>query len=342
MNLHRPAALALAGAMAILCAADAHAGVIYEADFEIFTPGADELAGTDGWVATINGQSLHGIDDEIIPGLGKSAYLGFYPPTDPRTQTISVFRPLNFDPIGTGNPIVEFEAIIAIAQSQDDPDTNLSDESMLEDRFLLSIYNTSFELLAAIIYDTRTNTYGLHRNNGGQSIDTNFEFIIEEPQFLFFSIDFENNTWSATLDGAPIFTDAIFNNNGRTRDLGTIAAEWNITSRNQFRPGEFIPGNNWMLFDDWFVAAKSRDSAPPTEPFAVSKVVHTSDNQVELTYPADQGCTYRIQYSTNLSTWTELPSSPVIAEESNPVATHIDPAPSGPARYYRILREEGD
>lgn len=329
---------AAAIAASSILAIHAGAGVLYETDFENFTPGADMLAGTDGWVSTLNGQSLHGIDDNIISGLGNSAYLGFFPPTFPpqsQTRTVSIFRPLNFDPVGGGKPLVEFEALIGIADSQDDPETNFINESLFEDRFLISVYNTDFALLASIIYDNRSNTYGLYRNNGGQSIDTSFEFIIEEPQFLFFSIDFENNTWSASLDGVPIFTDAIFNNTGLNRDLGTIAAEWNLTSRAN-------PGDNWMLIDDWYVAAKSRAMPTLTEPFTISKVERTADNKVELTYPADQGCTYHVEYSTDLKTWTELPDSPVSASESDPVAKHTDAAPTDQDRYYRILREAGD
>ena len=337
MKLPRATAVALASALA--CVAPANADVLYETDFEDFTPGSDNLAGTDGWLATHNGLELHGIDDGILPGLGKSAFLGFNPPDGNMAQTITVFRPVNYDPVGEGKPIIEFEALIGIADSQDDPATQFQDESLLEDRFIITVYNISLQPLASIIYDNRTSTYGLYRNNGSNSFDTGFEFIIEEPQFLYFRIDFENNTWSADLDGAPLFTDALFTSTGRTRDLGTVAAEWNIT-RKGFN--NFTPGDNWMLFDDWVLTASPREMNV-TEPFLISKVERTIDNKTELTYPADEGCTYTVQYSTDLKTWVELPNSPVTASTSNAAAKHTDEAPAASDRlYYRILRAPGD
>ena len=253
-----------------------------------------------------------------------------------RLRTVSVFRPVNYDPVAEGKPFIEFEALIGIADSQDDPETRLIDESTREDRFIITVYNVALLPLASIIYDNRTNTYGLYRNNGANSFDTGFEFVIEEPQFLFLRIDFENNTWSAELDGAPLFTDALFTSTGRTRDLGAIAAEWNITNR-------FLPGDNWMLFDDWIITSHPRTEPQPTEPFTISKVERTGNNEVKLTYPADAGCTYRIQFSTDLQSWQELPSSPITASETNPVAVYTDATPAASnSVYYRIIREMGD
>ena len=140
------------------------ADVLYSTDFENFSPGPDNLVGTDDWVSTRNGESLHGIDDEIIAGIGNSAYLGFFPPASAQVRTISVFRPMNYDAVAEGKPIIEFEALIAIADSQDDETTQFIDESMRADRFLITIYNIAGQQLASIIYDNRTNTYGLYRN----------------------------------------------------------------------------------------------------------------------------------------------------------------------------------
>ena len=333
MKFLRPASLGIAAFLLGLL--QSSASILYETDFENFTPGADNLVGTDGWVATVTGQELHGIDDEIISGLGNSAYLGFFRPASNSTQTVTVFKPLTYDPIAAGEPIVEFETLIGIAASKDDPDTQFVDESTREDRFLLTVYNIDGEPLASVIYDTRSNTFGLYRNNGSASFDTGFEFVIDEPQFLYFAIDMENNTWSATLDGAPIFTNALFNGTGRDRTLGTIAAEWNITNR-------FNPGDNWMLFDDWIVTAKARTTTF-TEPFEIKKVERTADQKIQFTYPADAGCTYTVQSSTDLKTWRDLPNSPVTATQSDPAAKHTDAAPITDQRlYYRVLRAVND
>lgn len=312
---------------------DCYAIVLYETDFEDFTPGPDKLAGTDGWEATLTGQQLHGIDDEIIPGLGKTAFLGFAPPRIPPTSppTVSVFRPLNFDPIAQGRPMIQFEALIAIADSRDDPETPAIDESLRRDRFLVTVYNRAGDPLASVIYDNRLSTFGLWRNDGANSTDSELEFIIEEPQFLLIRIDFESNSWSAFLDGIPVFTDAEFNASGKTRDLGTIAAEWTLSNR-------LVPGDNWMLFDDWIVEAKRK----PTQPFHIHGIEITPDNLIQLTYAADEGFTYRIERSADLKSWSELQNSPVTATANDPTAIHIDATPADGVRFYRIVRDSGD
>ena len=316
----------------LLSGAVCSAVTLYETDFESFTPGADNLVGTDGWVATLTDQMVHGIDDEIIPGLGNSAFLGFAPPSIPAPSApiITVFRPSNYDPIGQNRPIIQFEALIAIADSRDN-DRTPEDESLRKDRFLISIYNMEAQLLGSIIYDNRASSFGLWRNDGADSADSNIEFILEEPQFLFFRIDFSNNTWSAFLDGIPIFTDEVFNASGNSLTLGTIAAEWLLSNRT-------APGDNWMLFDDWIVEAKPR----PTEPFRISQIEITAGDLVELTYPADEGFSYRFESSPDLKNWSELPNSPIDAEVSDPAATHSDPNPADGNRYYRIIRDSGD
>ena len=341
-------------AAAISSAGPTHADVLYETDFENFTVGTEELTNTDSWQASlVDGfpHDLHGIDLEIVPGLGKTAFLGLDDPDDSQqkeigAEVVSVFRPIVFDPVAEDKPIVEFEALIAIAASQDVAGT-LQNEANIEDRFLISFYNNSAQFLASIIYDTRTASYGLWRNDGasfGGTTDTGIEFIIETPQFLYAEIDYQNNTWSASLDGVPIFTDAPFTATGNSRTLGLVAAELRCSTR-VFRQGVgavWRPANNWMLIDDWYISARSREMAPLTEPFEISKVERTADAKVELTYPADEGCTYRIQYSTDLNTWIELGDSPVSASTTDPLAKYTDAPPAGQRRYYRIIREAGD
>ena len=97
-----------------------------------------------------------------------------------------------------------------------------------------------------------------------------------------------------------------------------------------------------MLFDDWFVSAKGLTQTV-TEPFLISKVERTADNKTELTFPADEGCTYTVQYSSDLKNWTDSPNSTLTATVSDPVAKQIAETPNnGEKLYYRILRTVGD
>ena len=210
---------------------------IYETDFESFSVGSDQLVGTDGWVGTNANEGVHGIDEGLIEGLGKTAFLGFNPPT---TDFVSVAHPVAFDPLGQGLPTVEFFAFIGVADSTNG----------LYDRFYISFYNGDDDLLAAIALDNTPADFGVLRYDGSELIHTGELFVNDAVQALFVSIDFSKNTWSAKLDGLPLFTNETFNATGSGLLLGSIAAEWEVVA-----PGD--PGNNWMLFDEWTVTAKS-------------------------------------------------------------------------------------
>ncbi|MEZ5328643.1 MAG: HYR domain-containing protein [Verrucomicrobiales bacterium] len=112
-------------------------------------------------------------------------------------------------------------------------------------------------MLGAIAFDNSASDFGLLRYDGVELVHTGLLFVNDSVQGLFVSINFANNTWTARLDGVPVFLDQPFNATDASLDLGSIAAEWEILT-----PGQ--PGNNWMLFDEWTVTANAAvdDEAP--------------------------------------------------------------------------------
>ncbi|MEZ5301035.1 MAG: hypothetical protein R3F11_10345 [Verrucomicrobiales bacterium] len=231
----------------------AEGGEIYRTDFETFPVGDNQLVGTEGWLGTDDGSNVHGIDDNIVPGIGKSAFLGGG--GTPSSTFVSVYQPLDVDPLALDRPIIEFYAVIAFADSSNN----------LRDNFYFSIYNTSGELLGAVNFDnTLTSNPQDPQNPIGQKIlwydgvafhDTGLTFLHDELLEFRFQIDLRANTWTAVLGEAVLFADEIFHAGDLEVDLGRVSADWQISFVNSItqRP---LPGNNWMLFDDWIVTLR--------------------------------------------------------------------------------------
>ena len=245
---------------------------IYETDFESFAVGSDQLVGSEGWTGTNTGEGVHGIDDELVEGLGKTGFLGFAPPS---TDFVSVAHPASYDPLTAGTPVIEFFALVGVSDSTNDA----------FDRFYISFYNGTDDLLGAVSFDNTPADFGLLRHDGSDLRHTGELFLNDTVQALFVSIDFSTNRWSAKLDGLPVFTDEPFNSSGVPLNLGSIAAEWEVLDAEK-------PGNNWLLFDEWTVTAKGDNQAP--------QIAGIPEN---LTVPTDEG------QSTAVVQWVEPTAS---------------------------------
>ena len=282
--------------------------------------GADTWAGTDGWVASTTGDGVHGIDENMIPDLGKTAFLGG---SQPGSIFTTVYKPINLDPISNGTPIVEFETLMGIQDSTNDR----------RDSFFLTFYNLTGDFLAAIGFSYEADTFGLWRlDDTNSQHDTELDFIPGELHLLYTRVDFRSNTWSADLDGIPLFTNATFNSSGRALTFGGVAAQWQLTASQT--PGY---GDNWLLVADWYVRANQ----PGSTPFQVKEPAPTiSENRFSLTWTAEPELEYKVEYSSDLLTWhDDLPGSVFSNVVSERELTFIDTTASdAPRRYYRVTR----
>jgi hypothetical protein len=296
---------------------------LYYTDFENFPmTGADKWAGVDGWIGNNTGDGVHGIDQDIVQGLGKTGYIGVEAPT---TFFTRVHRVIGHDPVATGLPIVQYSAVVGIQDSV---------TSTYRDHFYLSIYNSAGNLLGALKFDNTDATFGIWRNNGTTTeVDTGAAFINGVLHDLLITIDLENNRWSALLDNAPVFVNADFNQTTAPLNLGLIAAEWlagQITTATNFRTGD-----NWMLLD--FISL-SAFGAPA---FTISGMTFTLGGEIDFHWTGQPGFIYQVEYSLDMKSWFgDLPNSEKtvggIFEEN---LEYTDPAPPvNQPRYYRIER----
>ena len=309
-------------ALACLCtlAANATAATteIYTTDFNSFPLGDDTVVDTDGWNGNNTGGGVHGIG-EFVQGLGRSMFLGGVRPGSTFT---TVFKTINYDAVAEGTPVVNVEMIIGVQ----DLDTNPRDS------FFITLYNSTGNFLAALKLDNTENTFGLWRSNGSSSSYTGDTFLRNEIMILELAIDFENNTWTATLDDLPIFEDATFNATGRPLNFGSIAFEWDLTSNftSQF-------GSNWFLLDELEIFTVTEDPVVGIEPFVVSSLERLG-NDTTLTWEGQAGFSYQVEHSDDLVTWsTSLPDSSRAPASDGPL-TFTDSTSALSTRYYRVVR----
>jgi len=264
---------------------------LYETEFEEFNVGPDQWAGTNGWIGTSPGFGVHGIDQDIVQGLGKTAYLGY---NTPASNFVTVVHLVDYDPVSNATPTVEFETLMGIEDSTNG----------FRDTFFFTFYNRTGNPLASIRFDNTDLNYGIWRFDGTNQFDTGVEFI-RSPQLhiLYASIDFSNNTWSADLDAIPLFTGVQFNATGQALDLGFVAAEWQLSSSS---PSEH--GDNWMLVADWairvFPSQVDQESLPPIEGVTIE------GGGPSMTWTGAVGFDYAVEYSDDLADWhADLPDS---------------------------------
>ena len=87
----------------------AQATPLYSTDFDNFTVGDDQWAGTDGWVITDSASGISFIDNTGFGGaLGNYAALGLGQPT---TRRVSVLKQILHDHTTTGESIIRIDEV---------------------------------------------------------------------------------------------------------------------------------------------------------------------------------------------------------------------------------------
>lgn len=308
------------------------AGDLYLTDFEEFPVGDNLWAGTEGWISNDLSSGAQGILEDFVSELplGKTAYLGFDPPSSMLT---TIARPVDYDPAAGGFPCVEFDSFLGVQDSLNGR----------RDQFFVSFYDISGRFLASIVFDNTGSTADMLRWQGRadgsiQSTDTGTDFIRGDQlfglislQILHVRIDLANNTWSAHLDGIPLFTEAPFTDPALAPlTLGSVAAEWELVSESP----DFA-GDNWLFVADWFV----RTAPKGIEPFLIDSKSVNSAGETIITWHGDPGFDYQVEYSSDLVTWhSDLPGSSFPGIMTSGTLTFTDTALIPTRRFYRVGR----
>jgi len=312
----------LLGVLSLCHRSQAETGLLYSTNFDSFPIGENQWAGSDGWFsnqeATTGG--IQGIDNNITPGIGQSAFLGAAEPT---TTWNFVARSINHDPAAENSAFVEIETLVGFEDSTNEQ----------YDSFFVGVYNMADmagDFLAAVQFSNEREAFGIFWDNGTTVQDTTVDYIHGELQLLNITIDLPNNLWSADFDGIPLFRDEIFTTTGRTRNFGLVSYEWQTTSSNPANHG-----NNWMLIADCAIWA----IPPGAEQIDLTNVA-ISPGDASFEFLGEPGWTYQVEYAGSLDKWlSDLPESSFSVTGSTEAIKFSDQTSELPStRFYRVIR----
>jgi hypothetical protein len=229
------------------------------------------LAGQNGWQS--HGPGFNGVVYDYFYDFSQQAYIGFES-TVAGADTY-VWQPLNYTPDTNSRPVVIFGAYMEIVDSTD----------YLYDDFGWSVFDQSGNLLFFLDFDNYDlGIYSLPNDGSGYQY-TGQDFQNGYIYYLEIDMDFGRNSWNAFLDETPIVQNQPLSaTNNVTLDLGDIDATWLQTSG--------TAGNNYMLFDDYYVAAAPSQAPriitppqPQTVPVgATATFLVVADSPLELAY----------------------------------------------------------
>lgn len=304
-----------------------HGDLLYSTDFDDFQVGDDQWSANSDWVTDNSTSGVNFIDNLAFnQALGNTAGLGLNRPSKDRVRMLTQ---IPHDHLANGESILEIETLIAIKDS----------ENNFRDDFFFSIYNGSGTRLASIRFDNEApevsgSNFGFWREDGASQFDTAFDFVHEELYDLFMTIDLASNTWSASVNGSPLFEKATFTNAATGSDiaLGIIGFEWDLNSGSPF-----LYGDNFLLVADLRVVSKA-----PGHPLSLE--IELNDNSApNLSWDGFAGKTYRIEYSDSLEegSWlADLPDSTFSTLEISKRFSFTLPPSTAAKKFFRLVQSE--
>jgi hypothetical protein len=309
-------ALGLLGSRTELCRGQTGAPaatVIYATGFEVEEgySAADELLplrGQMGWIG--EGSGGNGLVTNFFEGFGQQAFVGFAPPA-PKDDLLNIWRPVIYQPPGPGQPVVKFSVLMQVVDS-----TNGQ-----YDDFRWSVYNTAGSRLFTLDFDNSRAevNYALDDSAGYKS--SGFSFSNDAIYLLEVFMDFWNNNWLAILNGQVVVDAQPITTVNALLDLSDVDAVWAIRRQGW-------PGDNYLLFDDYWLTAEATTSIPPV----LEVIGRRADGQFELLLHGERGLKYAIDVSTDLVTWAGLATN----LPPNGVWQFLDStAPDYPLSFYR-------
>lgn len=273
-----------------------------------------DLVGQLGWVG--EGTGGNGLTEGFITNQGQHAYVGFTAPASTNESRLEVWKPINFNPIAAGLPIVKFSVQMQIREDTPD-DTNF-------DKFRWSIYNTQGDPLFSLDFDNLYLDVNYLLDGTNKLFLTGIRFTNDATYSLAVTMNFASNRWSATLNNTLIATNQRITTVNAPLNLGDVDAVWIINSPNN-------PGDNYMVFDNYEITAEAI-SVPPPPPAQIRFLSRTTEGWALLRVFGRNGSRWSVDATTNFTHWTALKTNAV----SGTYFDHVDQTATGfRQRYYR-------
>ena len=286
---------------------------VFFTNFDTNYSTALDLAGQNSWIKY--GSGGNGIVSNFFAGQKHQAYVGF---TEPESgdDSLYVLRPINFNPVAAGLPIVTFSVQMRVTDSSV-TNTNY-------DYFRWSVYNMQSNRLFSIEFDNYELYVNYELSGPNELFLTDVPFYNPSNYLLTVTMNFASNRWSATLGNELIATNQPISTTGAQLTLGDIDAVWLV-----YDPD--APGDNYMLFDNYRITADALSVPPVTRP-QMQFLGRTAQGWALLRTSGSNGTRWSLDATTNFVNWTPLVTNTI----SSGYFDHVDmTAPPFARRFYR-------
>jgi len=270
------------------------------------------LVGQQGWLGM--GTGGNGLVEDFFPGQGQQAYIGYWPPEHSNETETIVWRPLNFDPVSAGLPVVEFSVLMSIEDS--------SSTNGQYDNFQWQVYNHRTNRLFTLDFDNFYQDISYRLDGTNEWTTTQVRFTNGVPELLVVTMDFAANRWSATFGGRLIATNQPLTTTGASLTLGEIDVVWVY-----YDPAR--PGDNYLLFDNFRVVARPAVARP-----RLTLLERTERGHVWLRVEGQPGVRYVLEAAASpvAGSWLPLRTN----ASGDGILDFIDTSAANvPARFYR-------
>lgn len=267
------------------------------------------LVDQNGWLGF--GSGGNGLFSGYFAGEGQHAYIGLFPPDEGDDQ-LSVWRPIDFSP-STNMPIVKFSVLMSIVDSTS---TNAN-----YDDFYWSVYNQQGDRLFTVDFfnDDLRIYYALDGTNN--FVWTGQTFTNEVDYTLVITMNFTQNSWGATLNGASLITNQPVTTTGAPLNLGDVDAVWVLLNPTN-------AGDNYMVFDKYQITAEA--VLPPAP--RLETLGYSGNGPFLLRVVGQSGARFAMDATTNFIAWTALKTNVI----TDGYFDYVDSsAPAFTRRYYR-------
>ncbi|HXC99333.1 MAG TPA: IPT/TIG domain-containing protein [Verrucomicrobiae bacterium] len=210
---------------------------VYSTAFETATGffSTIKLAGQGGWQT--QGTASSGIEVNAFPGYGQQAYIGLLS-TVPASSSVA-YVPLNYTVNTNSSPFIQFSVIMQITSPA---------AITYNGVFGWIVRNAAGHELFRISFDDYAKTISYTLDNGAGPVSTGLSFNNTAVYNLVIGMDFNHNTWNASLGGVYIASGQPITTTGAPLTLGDIDAS------ETFRISS-VPGTDVMVFDNYLVTA---------------------------------------------------------------------------------------
>ncbi len=199
---------------------------------------------------------------------------------------LNAWRPLNFDPLEAGLPIVTFSVTMAIYDSV--TTTN-------RDCFRWSVYNMANggQRLFTLDFDNLTTNINYKLDlDDDLFVPTGFLFERNGEYDLVVTMNYADNLWSAVLNDFTIVDSQPMTTTNLALNLGDIDAVW-------INRQIGVYGDNFMVFDNYSVTAEPY-------PFWLDAVERLKNGAFLLRLSGETGRQYAIDATTDFVDWFAL------------------------------------